>query len=128
MKAIRCITTEEALLFTTNHAVLDDYKHLESGAFKHSVRRYQYIEGKLSNKTDITRNTLKEMLLSDYPEGLCFHHYRESFGTTKSMILSPFDNTIELCWGGLARNTWRCYSLDDIQEEQRDIALAVETD
>ena len=127
-KAIRCITTEEALLFTTNHAVLDDDKHLESGAFKHSVQRYQYIEEKLSNKTDITRNTLKEMLLSDYPEGLCFHHYRESFGTTKSMILSPFDNTIELCWGGLARNTWRCYSLDDIQEEQRDIALAVETD
>ena len=31
-KAIRCITTEKALLFTTNHAVLDDDKHLESGA------------------------------------------------------------------------------------------------
>ncbi|MFQ7537978.1 MAG: C45 family autoproteolytic acyltransferase/hydrolase [Clostridium sp.] len=43
-KAIRCITTEEALLFTTNHAVLDDDKNLESGAFKHSVQRYQYIK------------------------------------------------------------------------------------
>lgn len=127
-KAIRCITAEDALLFTTNHAVLEDFKHLESGAFKHSLHRYRYIEEKLSDQTDITRNTLKEMLLSDYPEGLCFHHYNESFGTTKSMILSPFDNTIELCWGGLARNTWTCYSLDAIQEEQRCISLAVETD
>ncbi|MFQ7714939.1 MAG: C45 family autoproteolytic acyltransferase/hydrolase, partial [Agathobacter rectalis] len=75
-KAIRCITTEKALLFTTNHAVLDDDKHLESGAFKHSVQRIN-ISRELSNKTDITRNTLKEMLLSDYSEGLCFHHYRK---------------------------------------------------
>lgn len=98
-KTIRCMSASDAMLFTTNHAVLEDDKHMDKGAFKHSIHRYQYIEKTLSGKRDITRNTLKEMLLSDYPDGLCFHNYNESFGTTKSMILSPFDKTIEICWG-----------------------------
>lgn len=108
----------EALLYTTNHAVLPEFKHLEPKAFRHSIGRYQFIEKQLKGKNNITRNQLKSMLLGKYPEGLCFHNYRESFGTTKSILLSPFEGTLEICWGGRFENHWRKYDLLGIEADE----------
>lgn len=38
--------------------------------------------------------------MAKYPDGLCCHYFEEFFGTTKSMVISPTDGTIKLCWGG----------------------------
>ena len=57
------------------------------------------------------RDRLKDMLLTKYPQGLCFHNYAENFGTTKSMILAPREGTIEICWGGQAKNCWQIYDI-----------------
>lgn len=118
---------KEQLLYTTNHAVLPDFKHLESEAFSHSIKRFDYIKEELEGKGNISRDKLKEMLLAKYPQGLCFHNYRESFGTTKSMIISPVDGTIELCWGGRPENLWRIYDMkESLTKEEFRIELNVE--
>ena len=77
----------------------------------HSARRYDYIGQQLSGKTGITVPALKNMLLAEYPNGLCCHYFDEFFGTTKSMLLSPADGTVELYWGGETANGWRTYSV-----------------
>lgn len=102
---------KEKMLHATNHTVLPEFLHLEKQAFSHSIGRYQYIEHELKDKQTITRSEIKTMLLSKYPQGLCFHNYAQSFGTTKSMILSPADGTIEICWGGRIENTWKLYDI-----------------
>lgn len=118
---------QESLLFTTNHVVLPQFKHLEPQAFRHSIGRYQYIEKELKDKKNITREQLKTMLLEKYPNGLCFHHYRESFGTTKSILLSPLEKTLEICWGGRLENQWLKYDLHSAEaDEEFEIELSID--
>lgn len=101
----------ERMLWATNHAVLPELASVEPQVMAHSARRYDYIGGQLAGRTGVTREELKAMLLSKYPQGLCCHFYEEYFGTNKSMLLSPADGTVELCWGGRAENGWRTYHI-----------------
>lgn len=101
----------QQMLWATNHAVLPQLAAIEPQVMAHSARRYDYIGQQLSGKTGITVPALKNMLLAEYPNGLCCHYFDEFFGTTKSMLLSPADGTVELCWGGEAANGWRTYSV-----------------
>ena len=58
------------------------------------------------------------MLLAKYPDGLCCHYFEEFFGTTKSMVISPADGRIDLCWGGRAENGWHIYDITQHLENQ----------
>ena len=104
--------SDRQMLWATNHAVLPELARIEPQAMAHSLLRYDYIKAQLEGKTGLTRAGMKDMLLSRYPDGLCCHDYPEYFGTTKSMVLSPVDGTVELCWGGRAENGWRTYRVD----------------
>lgn len=106
------INTSEQLIYATNHAVLPEMFEYEPKVMTNSVKRYEYIERSLAGKSEITRDMLKEMLLSMYPNGMCCHYYDEFFGTTKSMILCPEDGTVELCWGGRSENGWHVYDIN----------------
>lgn len=101
--------SQEQMLYATNHAVLPELKSMEPQAMAHSAIRYRYIKEQLAYKNNITKEALKEMLLAKYPDGLCCHYYEEFFGTTKSMVISPADGTIDLCWGGRKENGWHTY-------------------
>lgn len=120
-------TSKETILYTTNHSILEELSSLEPQALCHSIQRYQYINKKLEGKNTISCNTLKNMLVSKYPNGLCFHYYKEGFGTTKSMIFSPIDGTIELCWGGSEKNQWKVYDINKpLKNEQHNISISNE--
>lgn len=112
------IYSSQQMIHATNHSILSEFVHLEKQVFTHSIGRYQYIQKELEQETTVTREKLKEMLLDKYPDGLCFHNYKESFGTTKSMIISPIDGTIELCWGGRHENGWNLYHLSQPFDNQ----------
>ncbi len=113
-RAVKRIDSDsgEQFLFATNHAVLPELIPDEPGVMVHSVKRYEYIRNKLNEKIGVTRTDLKEMLLSGYPDGLCCHYFEEYFGTTKSMVISPADGTVELCWGGREENGWDTYKIN----------------
>ncbi len=119
--------TGEQLLFATNHAVLPELIPHEPEIMIHSAKRYEYIKEKLADKTGITHDNLKEMLLARYPDGLCCHYFEEYLGTTKSMIISPADGTIELCWGGRRENGWETYEVGKpLQNTSRNIEISLE--
>ncbi|RFZ77052.1 linear amide C-N hydrolase [Lacrimispora amygdalina] len=119
--------SSQQFLHATNHPVLPELVPYEPKAFVHSAKRYDYITRKLTGASEITRDQLKNMLLSKYPEGLCTHYYEEYFGTTKSMILSPADRSIDICWGGREENGWERFLVsDDMKETVREIGLNFE--
>lgn len=119
--------SEEQLLFATNHAVLPEIIPDEPKIMVHSAKRYNYIKDSLVNKTAFTRETLKEMLLARYPQGLCCHYYEEYFGTTKSMVICPEDGTVEICWGGRKENGWDVYDVNSpLENTSREIEISLE--
>ncbi|MDL2229085.1 C45 family peptidase [Treponema sp. OttesenSCG-928-L16] len=114
----------EQLFWATNHAVLPELRALEPQAMVHSTKRYEWIAKELKGSGGITKDRLKEMLLSKYPDGLCCPYFEEYFGTTKSMIISPAEGTIELCWGGRKENGWKVYDIRrPLAEGQRQIEI-----
>ncbi len=119
--------TGEQLLFATNHAVLPELIPYEPKIMVHSARRYKYISEKLDDKTGVTREALKAMLLAKYPNGLCCQYFEEYFGTSKSMVISPADGTVELCWGGRGENGWNVYNINEpLQNATRDIEISLD--
>ncbi|QQO07841.1 C45 family autoproteolytic acyltransferase/hydolase [Breznakiella homolactica] len=115
----------EQLFWTTNHAVLPELRALEPQALVHSLRRYEWIGKELKDAGGITRDRLKEILLSKYPDGLSCRFFEEYFGTTKSMVISPAEGTIDLCWGGRIENGWNTY---DIREPLAESVRPIEID
>lgn len=117
----------QQMIHATNHAVLPGLKEIEPQAMPHSVLRYDWIKQRLQAKTGVTKEMLKEMLLSNYPDGLCCHYFEEYFGTTKSLVLSPADGTIELCWGGQAENGWQTYAVfRPLENGSKEIKICLE--
>lgn len=103
--------SQEQFLWATNHPVFPELIPYEPVAAAHSLERAKWIKSQLEGLSGVTSPKLKEMLLSKYPAGLCCHYFEDFFGTTKSMIISPFDGIIELCWGGRVENGWQTYDI-----------------
>lgn len=111
-------TTKKQYLHCTNHPHLEDIIDIEPYGMEHSVTRYSYIENNLESKSNISKDDLKEMLLSEYPNGLSCHWYEEFFGTIKSMVFDVNQCKVDICWGGNEKNGWTSYSFDrELSEE-----------
>jgi predicted choloylglycine hydrolase len=109
--------SQEQFLWATNHPVLPSLIQYEPEAAIHSLRRGEWIASRLEGASEITNEQLKKMLLSNYPDGLCCHYFQDYFGTTKSMLFSPADGIMELCWGGRAENGWQTYDIKQVMPD-----------
>lgn len=109
--------SQEQFLWATNHPVLPSLLQYEPEASIHSLRRGEWIASQLEGSSEITSEQLKNMLLSNYPDGLCCHYFQDYFGTTKSMLFSPADGIMELCWGGRAENGWQTYNIKQVMPD-----------
>ncbi|BCA85763.1 acyl-CoA--6-aminopenicillanic acid acyl-transferase [Enterococcus saigonensis] len=110
------------VLFATNHPLFASLRQIEPEITVHSAKRYEYIAKKLKNENKVSCAMLKEMLVANYPAGLCCHFFQEYFGTTKSMILSPTKREVEILWGGEVSNGWQKYSFEkSFTTDQRQI-------
>lgn len=105
-------TTREQFIHSTNHAHLPKMKQLCPQVMEHSACRYDYINKYMEHTDGISVNDLKNLLLAEYPNGLCCHWYDEFFGTIRSMVFDVTAGTAELCWGGLEENGWKTYSVN----------------
>lgn len=128
-KAVKRVTQDkqEQYLCATNHPVLPELIGFEPRAMRHSLQRYEWIRKQLDKAKELTVNDLKEMLLANYPEGLCCHYYEEFFGTTKSLVLDPVSKTIHICWGGEFSNGWQDYCISDsLEYSEKEIEIHFE--
>ncbi len=113
LTAVKQINSDsrEQMLYATNHALFPELQAKEPQVMTHSARRFAYIEKQLAHRSGVSQAQLKEILLTKYPDGLCCHYFEEYFGTTKSMVISPSEGIINLCWGGRAENGWQTYDI-----------------
>jgi len=79
---------------------------------RNSLIRYELINRTLKKKTNITREDLRNLFSTKYPEGLCCHYYDDFFGTLRSMIFDLNEGVVETCFGSPVLNQWRTFRID----------------
>lgn len=103
--------SERKYLHSTNHAHIEELIAYEPLAMRNSRVRYDLISQFLKIKRRKKEEEIKQLLLTEYPEGLNCHFYQEFFGTIKSVIMDLNEGRFTICWGGLAENGWKDYAV-----------------
>lgn len=71
------------------------------------------IEG---GRPEITRDSLREVLTEEVPNGCFGPYYSEGFGTLWSMIFDLTDGEVEICFGAPGYNPWHTFTLENTGE------------
>lgn len=127
-KAYRILdnASHDKALICTNHTTLQEIKPYEKLLIENSVIRYKAIEKMLSEKEKISKQALKGILSTAYPQGVCCHYYAEFFGTLRSMLFDTTDKRIEVTFGSPQANAWRSFKVQELQEQEITVKLPCE--
>ncbi|MOA46540.1 hypothetical protein D3C78_1690670 [compost metagenome] len=106
--------------------LLDDIKPYEKMLIENSVIRNDMIVGLFERNRRISKNNIKELLSTSYPNGLCCHYYSEFFGTLRSMIFDTTDKTIEMTFGSPQANEWHTFSVGTFDINEMKVLLPQE--
>nr|WP_269851659.1 C45 family peptidase [Methanosarcina horonobensis] len=76
-KAYKIITASdpEGFLCASNHAVLPEMLARENGRWKGSIKRFGVIRNTFTAKQKISREDIRQLISTSYPQGLCTHFY-----------------------------------------------------
>lgn len=118
--------SDSNFLSATNHILLPELKQYETMKIENSVIRNNNIMSFLTNHENISKEELKKLLSTSYPEGLCCHYYADFFGTLRSMIFDIDSKKIEIAFGSPKENKWHSFSVGKLPEKQIEVSLPVE--
>ncbi len=100
-------TSAESYVCSTNHFTLPGMEEYTGPLMPNSPVRYQIIQRYIEQAApQVSMETLKTLLTTGYPNGLCCHYYEEFFGTLHSMIFDLTAGQIEIGFGSPAANGW----------------------
>ena len=106
--------SEQQYLCSTNHLTIPEMIPFVPERLINSVVRYDAIRNRLDAAAPkVNSDTIKGILSSKYPDGLCCHYYDEFFGTLRSMIFDVTAGEVEVCFGSPADNAWHRFDLSD---------------
>lgn len=126
VKRINESTTDQAL-YSTNHVCLPELSHFEERKLKHSLVRYERIKEMLS-KEKVSKEDIKNLLSTKYPQGLMVNYYDDFFGTLRSVIFDTNSGEVKLCFGSPDINEWYSYYIDaNINQGMVPVLLQKET-
>lgn len=114
-------TSDENFLSCTNHTLLEKIKPYEKTLIESSIIRNNSIANTLSKRKVISENTIKKLLSTPYPDGLCCHYYKEFFGTLRSVIFDATEGLTQVAFGAPDVNKWRTFKVEQLIE--RDITI-----
>lgn len=114
--------SEQNCLACTNHSVLPNLKKRQKNHIENSEIRYNNINYFLQKK-EISKQDIKGILSTAYPNGLCCHFYQEYFGTLRSMIFNTTDKNILISFGSPQVNKWIEFSVEPLAIDTTDIIL-----
>lgn len=110
--------SDETYLSSTNHTLFEDIKPYEKMCLENSVIRNDRIVKLFDEKTQVSKNDIKSLLSTSYPDGLCCHYYKEFFGTIRAMVFDVTDKTIEMTFGSPQANEWQTFSVEALDEKE----------
>lgn len=91
-------------LIATNHGLFPEIKNLELGKLEQSQKRYQIVKNKFKANGKRSVSDIKELLSTEFPEGVSVHNYQESFGTVHSILFNLTDRQLEFSFGSPLQN------------------------
>lgn len=116
VRAVKRIGADSSgqVLYSTNHYVLPGMAEYGEAPMWMSLARSnrigQFIEAEAPS---ITMESLKSLLSTPVPGGLCSHHYSDWFGTLWSMVFDVTDGKVDVCFGSPMANGWHTFGLSD---------------
>lgn len=102
IKAVK--KAEQDYLIATNHGLFPEIESLEPGKLDQSQLRYNVLENKFSVNGRRSVCEIKELLLTEFPEGVAIHNYKENFGTVHSVLFNLTDCQLEFSFGSPLQN------------------------
>ena len=118
--AIRTIDekTMNQYIIATNHYNLPSKtefnKYNNPWLLPNSKKRYEIIETSIKeNENKIDEETVKNILSTEFPEGICCHWYTDFFGTLWSVLINVTDEKVMVCFGPPTHNKWHEFSFND---------------
>lgn len=100
-------------LCSTNHYTSKDMIEFDSNRMWQSVARYNAIESGIKTAMpNVSKETLRGILSTTVPDGVCCHYYTEYLGTLWSMIFDVTDINVEICFGSPVYNRWYTFGID----------------
>lgn len=108
-------------LISTNHYILPGMAERNRHQFilDGSVPRAKAIRSWIERgQHAVTRETLREVLTREVPNGCFGPYYSDGFGTLWSMIFDLTAGEVEICFGAPGYNPWRTFTLEGAGELQ----------
>lgn len=115
--------SEKDYLTSTNHTLFEEIKPYEKMVIKNSIIRNNCIVDLFEKENRISKDDIKELLLTSYPKGLCCHYYKEFFGTLRSMVFDLTDQTIQMTFGSPQFNKWHTFSVGELNLQEIPVVL-----
>lgn len=100
----------EGILVSTNHFALPEMVAHDRNRMWNSVERTRVVRKRLSGA--VHGETLRGLLGTAFPEGLCVHDFSGYFGTLWSEVFDVTAGTVDICFGPPTHNPWRTFTLE----------------
>lgn len=114
-KAYKIVTASDpkGFLCASNHAVLPEMLAQENGRWKGSVKRFEVIWNTFTAKQKISKEDIRQLISTSYPQGLCTHFYDplNMFGMLCGGIFDLEEKTIDITFGTPQHNPWRKFNV-----------------
>lgn len=98
-------------LTATNHTVLPELAGLEQQRLENSVIRRSLIQNTFDANEFVSKETIRELITTGYPHGLCCHYYEGFFGLLHAVIYDVQQRTLEIVFGSPQNNPWRSFEM-----------------
>ncbi len=110
--------SEENYVLATNHFTLPskvEYNKFNNPwLLPNSQKRYEIISSHLDkNKGKINEDSMKKLLGSEFPEGICCHWHTDCFGTVWSMLFNVTEGKTLISFGPPTHNKWYEFFIQD---------------
>lgn len=116
-------SSEKTYLTSTNHTLFEEIKPYEKMVIQNSVIRNDRIVDLFKKEKRVSKDEIKKLLSTSYPQGLCCHYYKEFFGTLRSMVFDVTDQTIEMTFGSPQVNEWHTFSVEKLNTQELPVLL-----
>lgn len=113
--AAPAVSTSDMLVLSANHYTLPSMQPHNLQVMDNSRTRYNALQMALSGEYPAVDpiTAMKAAAGTEYPEGICCHHYSEGFGTMWSIVCDNNERKLHICFGSPQLNSWRTFGFDD---------------
>ena len=113
-KAIHWISRDEPILISNNFYCLPEMQpdNLGRDLSNFTCMREAIQTWAAANRPNITPDSIKSILMKEYPNGCFCPFYKQGVGTLWSMVFDVTEKSVQLTFGGPTHNPWLTFGIE----------------